>query len=443
MQIGFSLIVARRITALAAPMMLSRAGLLIMVAVDTAMIGHAGIEPLAYYGLANAIHIPTLVVMIGLLTSVVILSSQAIGAGRPGETARIWLVGSGVAVTTGFAAGLVLWFGQPILSLLGQSEDLAVGAAEVMQAFAPGMPAIGLYIACVFLLESLGKPRVGLVIVILGNLVNFASNLILMDIASPAIGASIGMTIARWVMALAAFLYVFRLTRTEALAIRGTAAEYRSVFIRILRKGTPVAIAQYLETASFNGTVIFAGWISANAVATMQISFNVLALVFMLSLGIGTAASVEVGRATGAGDLAAVRRSGWTALALNVGIMTMLMPVLYFNAGAIAGLYTDDPGLMPLATTAVAITALVLVVDGGQAVTTGALRGFGDVMFGTGAYLIAFGVCALPLAWWLGVHQGLGTPGLLYGIIAGLVLLLIMLLTRFHLITRDRDAILS
>ncbi len=414
-----------------------------MVAVDTAMIGHAGIEPLAHFGLANAIHIPTLVVMIGLLTSVVILSSQAIGAGRPGETARIWLVGSGVAVTTGCLAGLVLWFGEPILILLGQSEDLAFGATAVMRAFAPGMPAIGLYIACVFLLESLGKPRIGMIIVILGNLVNFAANLVLMELAPPAIGASLGMTAARWVMALLAFLYVFRLTRTDALAIRGTAAEYRSVFVRILRKGTPVAVAQYLETASFNGTVIFAGWISANAVATMQISFNVLALVFMLSLGIGTAAAVEVGQATGAGDMPAVRRSGWTALGLNVSIMTLLMPLLYFNAEAIAGLYTDDPGLLPLATTAVAITALVLIVDGGQAVTTGALRGFGDVMFGTGAYLIAFGVCALPLAWWLGVHQKLGTPGLLYGIIAGLVLLLIMLIIRFHLITRERPVISS
>lgn len=443
MQIGFSLIVARRIAALAAPMMLSRAGLLIMVAVDTAMIGHAGIEPLAHFGLANAIHIPTLVVMIGLLTSVVILSSQAIGAGRPGETARIWLVGSSVAVTTGCLAGLVLWFGEPILILLGQSENLAAGATAVMQSFAPGMPAIGLYIACVFLLESLGKPRIGMIIVILGNLVNFAANLVFMELAPPAIGASLGMTAARWVMALLAFLYVFRLTRTDALAIRGTAAEYRSVFVRILRKGTPVAVAQYLETASFNGTVIFAGWISANAVATMQISFNVLALVFMLSLGIGTAASVEVGQATGAGDMPAVRRCGWTALGLNIAIMTLLMPLLYFNAGAIAGLYTDDPGLLPLATTAVAITALVLIVDGGQAVTTGALRGFGDVMFGTGAYLIAFGVCALPLAWWLGVHQGLGTPGLLYGIIAGLVLLLIMLIIRFYMITRDRSVIPS
>lgn len=428
---------AWRIAELAAPMMLARAGLLVMVAVDTAMIGHAGVGPLAEFGIANAMHVPALVVMIGLLTSVLILSSQAIGAGRPGETARIWLIGCGLAIICGILTGLFLWFGEPVLGWLGQPPELAVGGGEVMRAFAPGMPAIALYIANIFLLESLGRPKIGLGIVVAGNLVNVLGNMILIrEGGNAAVEATIATSATRWLMAILALMAVIQMAHKGALVVRGTIAEYLSVLRRMLKKGGPVAIAQYLESASFNGTVIFAGWIGANAVAAMQIAYNVLAIIFMLSLGIGAAASVEVGRATGAGDMTAVRRSGWTALGLNIAAMLALTPFLLIGAGEVAALYTDDPVLIPLATTAVAITALVLIADGGQAVITGALRGFGDVTFGTIAYLVAFGVCALPLAWLLGVHLDLGTPGLLYGLFTGLFLLMVMLVSRFAWITR-------
>lgn len=423
-------------------MMLARAGLLVMVAVDTAMIGHAGVLPLAHFGTANAIHIPALVVMIGLLTSVLILSSQAIGAGRPGETARIWLCGCGLAVTGGLFSGAFLWNAGPVLVLLDQPAELVGGAVDVLRAFSWGMPAICLYIACIFLLESLGRPKTGLAIITFGNVVNLVGNFLLIanegdGLAEAAIDATFATSATRWVMGAIAFYCVWRLTRTDKLAIRGTFAEYRSVLKRMLRKGTPVALAQYLESSSFNGTIIFAGWIGASAVASMQISFNVLAIVFMLSLGIGTASAVEVGKATGAGDMKLVRQSGWTALGLNFAVTALLTPVIFFGSDFIATFYTDDPDLLPVASIAIAITGLILIVDGGQAVMTGALRGAGDVVFGTIAYLVAFGFCALPAAYWLGVHQGLETPGLLYGMMCGLVLLLIMLAIRFALITRD------
>lgn len=418
-------------------MMLSRAGLLVMVAVDTAMIGHAGVRPLAEFGIANAMHVPALVVMIGLLTSVLILSSQAIGAGRPGETARIWLVGCGLAILCGTLTGLFLWYGEPVLGWLGQPPELAAGGGEVMRAFAPGMPAIALYIANVFLLESLGRPKIGLGIVIAGNIVNVLGNIMLIrEGGNAAADATIATSAARWIMAALALAAVIQMAHRGLLVIRGTAAEYLSVLQRMVKKGGPVAVAQYLESSSFNGTVIFAGWIGANAVAAMQIAYNVLAIIFMLSLGIGAAAAVEVGRATGAGDMPGVRRSGWTAFGLDITAMLALTPFLLIGAGEVAALYTDDPVLIPLATTAVSITALVLIADGGQAVITGALRGFGDVAFGTVAYLLAFGFCALPLAWLLGVHLEYGTPGLLFGLVTGLVMLMLLLVARFAWVTR-------
>jgi MATE family multidrug resistance protein len=47
--------------------MVARAGILMLVAVDTAMTGHAGAVELAYYGLAMAPRVPMILVGIGLL----------------------------------------------------------------------------------------------------------------------------------------------------------------------------------------------------------------------------------------------------------------------------------------------------------------------------------------------------------------------------------------
>src|ERR671919_646571 len=75
---------------LAGPVMGSRAGLLVMTAVDTIMCGRLGAEALAFYGIALAPHLVFMLVGIGLMMGVVVLSAQADGAGRPQECGRIW-----------------------------------------------------------------------------------------------------------------------------------------------------------------------------------------------------------------------------------------------------------------------------------------------------------------------------------------------------------------
>ena len=68
---------------LAVPVMLARAGLVILITVDTVMCGAAGGDALAFYGASLAPHITMLTVGIGLLTGTVVYVAQMAGAGRP------------------------------------------------------------------------------------------------------------------------------------------------------------------------------------------------------------------------------------------------------------------------------------------------------------------------------------------------------------------------
>ena len=93
---------------LAGPVMLARAGLLVMVSVDTIMCGRVGAQELAYYGIAFAPHMAFLLFGIGLLMGTVVLTAQIDGAGRPAECGRIWRLALVNGAAFGSLFGLLL-----------------------------------------------------------------------------------------------------------------------------------------------------------------------------------------------------------------------------------------------------------------------------------------------------------------------------------------------
>jgi len=80
----------RETVRLALPVMLARCGLIIMITVDTLMVGRAGSAELAHFAIGYAPQITMLTVGIGLLVGTVVLTAQAVGAGRRTLAGRIW-----------------------------------------------------------------------------------------------------------------------------------------------------------------------------------------------------------------------------------------------------------------------------------------------------------------------------------------------------------------
>ncbi|NJO56350.1 MAG: MATE family efflux transporter, partial [Rhodospirillales bacterium] len=69
--------------------------------------------------------------------------------------------------------------------------------------------------------------------------------------------------------------------------------------------------------------------------------------------------------------------AGWTGLTLSLVILTGIALAIDAAAMPIVSLYTDDPALRRLADPVVGFIALVIVLDGGQGVMAGAVRGRG------------------------------------------------------------------
>ncbi|MDF1720758.1 MAG: MATE family efflux transporter [Minwuia sp.] len=432
---------------LAGPVVVARSGVLIMMAVDTAMTGSAGGDELAYFGLGLSPTIALTLLGLGFLLGVTVLTSQADGAGEPARAGHIWHVGMGHAVVVGILFAGICQFGITILGAFGQAPDLAEGAGRVMHMLGWGLPAVLIFVACSFFLEGVSRPVAGMIIMLGANVLNLGLNWVFIQgttvgdtvivAAMGAEGAALATTIARWVTAFVAIGYIWFMSSRDVYCVRGGGPVVPDVGKRIRAIGYPMGLGMFIETAAFMAMTQMAGYLGKAEVAGYQIAHNLVALVFMSAIGIGAATGVRVGNAVGRNDVTGVRLAGLTGIGLVVMAMIMLGGCFILIPEFLTGLYTPDRAVAATAIAALAVASSMMIFDGSQGVLVNALRGLGDVWFPMAGQFVAFWLVATPLAWYLAFDMGLGTAGLMGGIYAGCVMATLIAAFRFrHMLRR-------
>lgn len=438
---------------LAWPVMIARSGILLIFTVDTVMTGRADAGELAFLGLGLAIQGVMMLVSIGLLQGSMVLSSQAYGAREFATCGRVWRVATLHALAIGAFFGVVCIFGEEMLLALGQDPALAAGGGVVSLHFGWGMPAMLLYVAATYLLESIQRPRIGMIVMLAANLLNIPLNAMLIygwgGFFEPmgAAGAVIATSALRWAAAAAMILYILTLSfrvAGDAFAIRAPFGEWARLALtaggglgrRMRRLGAAVSLAYGLEAGAFSALVFMAGLIGPVALAAHQITTNAVAVMIMAAIGMAAATSVRVGNAVGRRDQPNMARAGWVGAALGSAFM-ILPAVLFLTAPlAIAAVYVADPEVLDVAFWTITIAGLFVVFDGAMNVVMGALRGAGDVWVPMGLHIVAFWVVGVPAAWMCAFTLELGAAGLQIGIAIAVALSMAAQMIRFRTISR-------
>lgn len=432
---------ARATLRLAFPVMVARAGMLMLVAVDIAMTGHAGVAELAHYSLATAPQVPLVLVGIGLMMGTGVLAAQAEGAGRARECGAVWRIGLAHGAGAGALLMLLFQLGEPFLALTGQSPDNARGGGAVLAMFGWGAPALLLYVATAFFLEAIGRPMPGMVVSLFANALNFGLNWLFIygNWGAPAMGAegaALATSIVRWCMFAAIAGYALARVDARAYGVRGPIPDAGTIGRRLRRIGYPMGLSHGLEAAAFSTMILFAGVLGTVQAAAYMVAMNLVSLVFMCSLGFAAAASVRVANAVGRGHRADVLRAGWVAAGLATLMLLVIGALVHAWPERVAAIYSDDPAVLSLAGATVAVAAFVFVPDGLQTILMGAVRGTGHVWPATLRYLVAFWLIMTPLGYLLGVHWAGGPPALMASVLAGCATASVLLGTRFHAATR-------
>jgi MATE family multidrug resistance protein len=431
----------RRTLALALPVMVARAGLIVLVAVDTAMTGYAGAEELAYYGLGFAPQVPMIMVGIGLMMGTVVLTAQAAGAQDFRDCGATWRVALAHAVVLGLVFMGVTHLGHGFFRLIGQAPALAEGGGRVIVMFGWGMPALFLYVATSFFLEGINRPLPGMIVMLAANLVNVALNWVFIygHAGAPALGAegaALATSIVRWLMIAALIGYALLAVDRARYGIGGPIVSARSLARRMRRIGYPLALSHGMESSAFASLSMFAGLLGATELAGFQVAMNLITFAFMCAIGFATAASVRVANAVGRRDRPGLARAGWVAVGLAGLVMLGFAGLFASLPEPLARIYSDDPRVLAVAVPTVAVTALVLFADGTQGVLMGCLRGAADVWTPAVVYLIAFWGVQVPVGYLFGVAWAGGAPALILGALTGLTTAMLLLGARFYVISR-------
>lgn len=426
---------ARRILALAGPIVVSQLGTVGMNTTDTLMVGPLGATALAAAGLGSAVHMFLVVVSSGTVMGMLPLVSQAYGAGVGATCRRVLVQGLWLALALSVPVVLLSLQGHAIALALGQDGGVSALAGAYMLALAPGVPAALLFTAFRQYLEGMGNPAPATVLTLAGLVLNVFLNLALIygvDGWIPAmgvVGSGWATTLVRWAMLLGMVAYVVahpRLRPFRDAALRPQPGAIRE----IAALGAPIGGQTGLEVGLFSLAAVMMGWIGPTQLAAHQVTINIASTTFMVSLGVGVAGSIRVGQHIGARRPRAARRAAAGTYFLALGFMSLCALLFLSVPDALIGLYTGEPEIMAIGGTLLLVAAAFQLFDGAQVAGITILRGAADTYIPMLVAAFGYWFIGIPASYLLGFHTSLGAVGIWVGLCIGLAVVASLLAWR-------------
>jgi MATE family, multidrug efflux pump len=217
--------------------------------------------------------------------------------------------------------------------------------------------------------------------------------------------------------------------RANRLGLASTSLRFEADRVmRLLRLGTPAAMQLVAEVGVFAAATALAGRLEPVALASHQIAINLVGVSFMFPYGISSAGAVRVGHAAGRRDAAGVRRSGWAAIAVGVGVMGVAAVLFYAVPEPLVRMFSRDAAVVALGSSLLFIAAIFQLFDGLQVVATGVLRGLGNTHTAMISNLLGHWLLGLPIGYLLCFRLDWGVIGLWVGLSVGLIAVALVLL---------------
>ena len=419
---------------LAGPLVINQLGQVGMSTADTIMVGPLGAQPLAAVGLGSALHHFALLLTTGVVMGMTPVVSQAFGAGNLDGCRRALVQGAWLALLLSVPVALFCLAGGRLSLLLGQDAAVADLTGRYMQALAAGMAPALLFVAARQYLEGMGRATAPMVVTFIGLAVNIVANRVLIYgvegwvPAMGVVGSGWATTIVRWTMliGIAGVLAGHRSLPSLRVSLRPRRLE----LARILAIGGPVGAQFGLEVGLFSFAAVMMGWLGALELAAHQVTLNIAATTFMVSLGASLAGSIRVGQHIGARRRHAVRRAVLSTYAVCTGFMLCCALVFVLAPRALIGLYTPDAEIIALGSRLLLVAAAFQLFDGAQVAGLSVLRGAADTRVPMAVAAVGYWGIGLPVGYALAFRGGLGALGIWAGLSLGLAAVAILLALR-------------
>lgn len=376
--------VSARIRALALPTLGALLVEPLLVAADSAMVGHLGTAPLAGLSLASTVLLAAVGLCVFLAYATTAATARLVGAGNTREAYSQGFDGMWVGLALGVALlALTHVFGVPLLALFQPTSAVLTQAYAYLIASSWGLPGMLVLLAATGTLRGLGNTRTPLHITLGGAILNVPASALLIYAAGwGTAGAGAGTAIAQSVMACAAVAYLVRNAHGARLrpSAHGMARSLRAAAPLIIRSASlRVAILVQITVATRLGTV---------PLASNQITMTYWNMAAYGLDALATAAQILVGQGLGKGDVIRVRETLRECLRAGLRFGAIAGVVIIVVSPLLPWVMTSEHDVRILATASLVVVGIATPIAASAYMLDGVLIGAGD-MAALARYMLA------------------------------------------------------
>ncbi|MBQ7951617.1 MAG: MATE family efflux transporter [Alistipes sp.] len=314
----------------------------------------------------------------------------------------------------------------PLLYKLGQPVEVVDMAVPYYKLMGYSLPAIMLYGCFKQFLEGMGNTVTPMVIAVVTNAMNIVLNWVFIYgncgcEAMGVYGAGLATLIARWASPVLIFIYfVVKGECRDYLKLFSRGVKYIKDTYRLLTIGVPLAGQMLLEGSAFVVTSVMMGWFGAEALAANQVAMTYGNAAFMLTIALGSAATIRVSHCYGLGDREKMRDVVISSSHLSAVWGAMVFISFIAFRGVLPRLFTPSEPIIALASQMIVWVGLYQISDAVQGTLIGVLRGMQDVKIIAGLSFVAYVLLNIPVGYLCAFTFGFDSTGLLAGYVVGL-----------------------
>lgn len=421
---------------LAYPVILSMLSVTVMANVDIIMVGRLGKEAVGAAGLASWVFLVVYLTFKALETGTLAIIARRYGEKQFEQCGRACANAMGLAAVLGTAFFALMYIFTPRLIIPQNAMVRTLGIAYLhyrlielpFSMLASGLN--GFY-------YGIGKPKVPMVCIIIGNSANVLFNYMLIfgKFGAPRMGvagAGLGSSLATILMVLLLLVYTLSAHYSRQYKIFHKGNMDVGIIKALVRLSTPMAIQGFFVHLGFLIFLYINEAVGVEALATSNIVLQILMFSFMPAYGFGVAAATLLGQSLGAGNPHDAEQATWASLALGCLCMGTLGVVFIIFGPNIMRFYISDPGVIRSGTLVLKVIGAVQIVDACGIILSKALQSAGLTRFVMLVEVIINWVVFLPSAYILGLMLNLRILGTWFALVIYIVLFAAFMLLKFR-----------
>ncbi|MGO3230830.1 MAG: MATE family efflux transporter [Agrococcus casei] len=368
----------RRIVALALPALGALIAEPAFLLVDTALVGHLGVNELAGIGIGQAVLQTVTGLLVFLAYATTPRVARFLGAGRMPDAVRAGIDGMWLALAAGLVLQVLLPLAHPLVSVFGAERAVTDIGSSYLAISILGLPGMLIMLAATGLLRGLQDTKTPLIISAAGFGTNAALNVLFiygMGMGVP--GSALGTVIAQWGMAFAMIWIAVRQARKHDVSL----APHWSGMLASAGFGGWLFLRTLALRLGLLSTTFVATSAGTEVLAATQVAFALWSTLAFALDALAIAAQAMIGKALGAGDVAELRlvtrRLLWWGLWSGV-----VVGALFALASPVIGrVFTSEPEVLALLPWALLVVGLAQPLAGLVFVLDGILIGAGDARY--------------------------------------------------------------